>query len=510
MDMALLLGVDIGSSSVKAALLDAETGRALATAAAPDTEMEIRAPHPGWAEQDPDAWWGHLVDAVRRIRDRCPFDPDAVAAVGIGYQMHGLVLVDDAFRPLRPAIIWCDSRAVEAGNALAAEVGPDRCRAALRNLPGNFTAAKLRWVRDHEPDVFKRARLFLLPGDYIALKLTGEARTTTAGLSEAILWDYGRDTAADFVLDRLGASGLAPDRVPIFGPQGALTAGAAEALGLKAGTPVTYRAGDQPNNALSLNVRNPGEAAVTAGTSGVVYAVTDAAAHDPDGRVNTFVHVTHAPDAPRYGVLLCVNGTGILNSWLKRALGGGDGAGLTYEQMNALAAAAPPGADGLRLLPYGNGAERTLGNRDPGAALLNWHFNRHTLNHLLRAAQEGIVFALEHGLDVMRGMGLHVRTVRAGHANLFLSPLFAETFAATTGAAVELFDTDGAQGAARGAGIGAGLYADAAAAFAALRPLRRIEPDPDLRDACRAAYTDWTAAHARWIGARASCNSCPG
>jgi xylulokinase len=502
--MALLLGYDIGSSSVKAALLDAETGRAVAGAAAPDTEMDIRAPHPGWAEQDPEAWWGHLVDATRRLRSRTPFEPDAVAAVGIGYQMHGLVLVDAALRPLRPAIIWCDSRAVAAGEALAAELGPDRCRQTLLNLPGNFTAAKLRWVRDHEPDVLRRARAFLLPGDYVALKLTGEARTTATGLSEAILWDYGRDAVADCVLEQVGggAPGLLPDRVPIFGPQGTLTAGAAAELGLKVGTPVTYRAGDQPNNALSLNVLGPGEAAVTAGTSGVVYAVTDAAAHDPRGRVNTFVHVTHAPGNPRYGILLCVNGTGILNRWLKRALGGDDGR-LTYEQMNALAAEAPPGAEGLRLLPYGNGAERTLDNSDPGAALLNWRFNRHTRNHLLRAAQEGIVFALEHGLGAMREMGLCVRTVRAGNANLFRSQLFAETFAATTGAVVELFDTDGAQGAARGAGIGAGLYATADAAFAGLQPLRRIEPDPDLRRACRAAYTDWIGAHARWIGAGA-------
>lgn len=495
--MAWLLGYDVGSSSIKATLLDAETGSIVASATSPRTEMAIQVPQPGWAEQDPESWWQHIGEATREIQANISFDPNRVAAMGISYQMHGLVLVDKAHKPLRPAIIWCDSRAVATGERAAAALGAERCLESLLNLPGNFTASKLRWVKDNEPAVYAKAHRFMLPGDYIAMRLTGDVRTTCSGLSEGILWDYPNEARADFLLDHFGISPeLVPEQVPIFGNQGTLTATAAEALGLKAGTPVTYRAGDQPNNAFSLGVLNPGEAAVTAGTSGVVYGVGSSKTYDPRSRVNTFVHVNHAADRPRYGVLLCLNGAGILNSWLKHQLGDQE-APLTYARMDELAASVPPGSDGLRILPYGNGAERTLDNRDPGAALVQWHFNRHTRNHMLRAAQEGIVFALEYGLGVMRTMGMSIQTVRAGHANMFRSPLFAEVFATVTQATVELYNTDGAQGAARGAGLGSGLYADESEAFVGLRPLQRIEPNADLRTVYAEAYADWEGVMSR-------------
>lgn len=494
-----LLGFDLGSSFVKASLLDADTGRRVAAGSAPSSEMPIDAPQPGWAEQDPDAWWTYAVEAGRQALSVAGAPPDSVAAIGIAYQMHGLVVVDDEQRPLRPAIIWCDSRAVAAGEYAFLSIGSLTCFARLLNAPGNFTAAKLRWVQEHEPEVYARIHQVMLPGDYLAMRLTGQCATTASGLSEGIFWDYldagvSRDVLECFGFDER----LLPRRVPTFGIQGELGEAAAAALGLRPGVPVAYRAGDQPNNAFSLNVLEPGECAATAGTSGVVYAVGDQAIWDSDSRVNTFLHVNHTADAPRYGTLLCVNGTGAVNSWLKRLVA--DPAGISYEEMNRQAATVAPGADGLFLLPYGNGAERTLHNRDLGASLHGLSVVRHGSAHLFRAAQEGIVFALGYGVELLRGMGLEPRTVRAGHANMFLSPLFAQAFADVTLARVELFDTDGAQGAARGAGVGAGLYASPADAFAGLTRVRVVEPDPTGREVYANLYRQWRQILEREIG----------
>jgi xylulokinase len=488
--MALLLGYDVGSSSVKATLMEVETGRALAAATSPDKELEIIARQPGWAEQHPDTWWQHVKLATEKIKAKAPFDPGDVKAIGISYQMHGLVVVDKNQQVLRPAIIWCDSRAVAIGQKAAKDIGTRKCLRRLLNLPGNFTASKLKWVQDNEPKLYAKIHKMMLPGDFVAMKMTGEIRTTPSGLSEGIMWDFEKGRLADFVLDNYG---IAADLCV----QGGLTSAAAAELGLRAGTPISYRAGDQPNNALSLSVLKPGEVAVTAGTSGVVYGVTDRKNYDPKSRVNIFVHVNHTEKKPRYGVLLCVNGTGILNSWLKHNFAGGDG--LDYPQMNDLAAQVPTGAEGLVILPYGNGAERTLENRDIGASIHGWNFNIHQKPHVLRAAQEGIVFALNYGLHIMRDMGTKLKTVKAGNANMFLSPLFAEAFATITGATVELYNTDGSQGAARGAGLGAGLYQGPEDAFVGLEPVRTVTPNRQLRKAYQNAYGNWEAVLSRQL-----------
>ncbi|MCL5281233.1 MAG: FGGY family carbohydrate kinase [Planctomycetes bacterium] len=487
--MALLMGYDVGSSSIKATLMEAETGKALASATSPDRELEIIAKQPGWAEQHPDTWWQHVKLATERIKAKTQFDSCDVKAIGISYQMHGLVVVDKNQQVLRPAIIWCDSRAVPIGQKAAKDIGARKCLRRLLNLPGNFTASKLKWVRDNEPKLYTRIDKMMLPGDFVAMKMTGEIRTTPSGLSEGILWDFEKDQLADFVLDNYGISpDLVAATVPTFSIQGELTCAAAGELGLRAGTPISYRAGDQPNNALSLSVLQPGEIAVTAGTSGVVYGVTDKKNYDPKSRVNIFVHVNHTARKPRYGVLLCLNGTGILNSWLKHNFGDD---GLDYPQMNDLAAQVPVGSEGLVILPYGNGAERTLENRNIGGSLHGWNFNIHKKPHILRAAQEGIVFALNYGLQIMRDMGTRLKTVKAGNANMFLSPLFAEAFATITGAAVELYKTDGSQGAARGAGLGAGLYKGPEDAFVGLEPVRTVEPNKQLKKAYQGAYETW-------------------
>jgi xylulokinase len=491
--MALLLGYDVGSSSVKATLIEAETGKVLAIASSPEKELEIIAKKLGWAEQHPSIWWEHVKEATRKVASQIR-NPKSeirnVEAIGISYQMHGLVIVDKNKEVLRPSIIWCDSRAVQIGEKAARDIGRKKCLRRLLNFPGNFTASKLKWVMENEPKIYSKIYKIMLPGDWVAMKMTGQIRTTPSGLSEGIMWDFESDSLAEFVLENYGiCPELIAQTVPTFSIQGELTTEAANELGLKAGTKVSYRAGDQPNNALSLGVLEPGQIAVTAGTSGVVYGISSKKNYDRLSRVNIFVHVNHSKKKPRYGALLCLNGTGILNSWLKHNFVAGEG--IDYPQMNELASVVPVGSDGLVILPYGNGAERTLENRNIGASVHGWNFNIHKKAHFLRAAQEGIVFALNYGLGVMRGMGIKLQTVKAGNANMFLSPLFAEAFATVTKTTVQLYNTDGSQGAARGAGIGAGIYKGPQDAFIGLEPVRTIEPNKKLAAAYQEAYNRW-------------------
>ena len=484
-----LLGYDIGSSSVKASLVDAQSGQCVASAFYPKSEAPIKAVQAGWAEQAPDAWWQYLKDATADVLAQSHADKADIKAIGISYQMHGLVCVDKDLKPLRDAIIWCDSRAVPYGQRAFEALGSERCLSHLLNSPGNFTAAKLAWVRENEPELFAKIYKVMLPGDYIAARLSGTAATTVSGLSEGIMWDFVEDKPAQFLLDYFGIPAeMLADRVPTFGLQGEVNAAAAAELGLAEGTPITYRAGDQPNNALSLDVFEPGEAATTAGTSGVVYGVIDRVGYDPQSRVNTFAHVNHQASATRLGVLLCINGTGILNSWARRNVAP---TGIGYAEMNDLAAQAPIGAAGLSILPFGNGAERVLCNREVGASIHGINFNIHTQAHLLRAVQEGIVFSFAYGMEVMNAMGMDLKTIRAGKANMFLSPIFRDTLAGVTGATIELCDTDGSVGAARGAGMGAKIYADHREAFATLKKLQVIEPVAKDQAAYREAYERW-------------------
>ncbi|QMW03425.1 xylulokinase [Spirosoma foliorum] len=483
------LGFDLGSSSVKASLLDADSGKVVASAFFPQPEMVIQAPQPGFAEQQPEIWWQNACLASKAVMQQTNINPSDVKAIGISYQMHGLVVVDKEFNVLRPSIIWCDSRAVPYGNQAFDTLGHDRTLHHLLNSPGNFTAAKLAWVKANEPDVYAQVDKFMLPGDYLAARMTGDLVTTASGLSEGAFWDFQANQPAQFLLDYFGFdASLIPTIKPTFAPQGEITATAAAELGLAAGTPVTYRAGDQPNNAFSLNVLEPGQIAATAGTSGVVYGVSDQAKYDPKSRVNTFLHVNSQVETPRYGVLLCVNGTGILNSWLRNQV---LGRSIGYDDMNRLAHESPIGADGLVCLPFGNGAERMLENADLGASFHGLQLTRHGLPHIIRAAQEGIVFALYYGIQIMESVGVGLQTIRAGEANMFLSPLFRDTMANLTGATIELYNTDGAQGAARGAGLGLGFYKTAQEAFTGLHVTKTIEPDMRAQEAYRDAYGRW-------------------
>lgn len=484
-----LLGCDIGSSSVKVSIVDQDTGLTLASDFYPKEEAPIRATQPAWAEQDPDNWWEYLKIALKGALEKANISGDAIKAIGISYQMHGLVVVNKQMEVLRPSIIWCDSRAVQQGERAFKSIGEKQCLTHLLNSPGNFTASKLAWVKEYEPDLFRSIYKFMLPGDFIAMRMTGDIVTTVSGLSEGIFWDFKNNCVSEDLMNHYGFSqDLIADIRPTFGLQGEMLGSVAAELGLKKGTPVTYRAGDQPNNALSLNVLNPGEIAATGGTSGVVYGVNGKVNYDTLSRVNTFAHVNHSAEQTRLGVLLCINGVGILNSWMKRNVAP---EGISYHEMNDLADTVPVGAEGLSILPFGNGAERMLQNKQIHCSMHGLNFNIHKKAHLVRAAQEGIVFSFKYGMDIMNEMGIDIGVIRAGNANLFLSPIFRDALAGVTGAVIELYDTNGAVGAAKGAGLGAGIYKSAEEAFASLKKINVIEPDGLKADKYCGAYEIW-------------------
>lgn len=483
-----LLGYDVGTSSVKACILEAESGKVVASDFFPKQEAPIKSLRHGWAEQDPHSWWNSVVEVTRSVLSASNVDKYDIKAIGISYQMHGVVLIDSHDKVIRDSVIWCDSRGVPYGEKAVNDLGADTIMEEILNRPGNFTATKLAWIKENEPDSFNRIKKVMLPGDYIAFRMTGRCVTNPEGLSEYMLWDFKSETPSHRMLDYFGFSeDILPEVEATFGNQGELTEAAANELGLWKGLPVTYRAGDQPNNALSLNVFEPGEIASTAGTSGVVYGINGTLEYDSLSRVNNFAHVNHTKDNPRIGVMTCINGTGILNSWIKKNIAP---EGISYNEMNRLAAEVPVGSEGISILPFGNGAERVLENHDIGCSIHGINFNIHDKRHIYRAAQEGIVFAFMYGMEIMRDMGMEIKKIHAGHANMFLSSVFRGTLASVSNAVICLYDTDGAAGAARGAGLGAGIYKSREEAFDALKCIEIIYPSED-----RAPYLD---AYSRW------------
>ncbi len=492
----LLLGIDIGTSAIKASVVDSSNGLILASVQYPDTEREIKSIKPGWAEQSPGQWWSDLILAVQKAHSSKAYEPAAIGAIGIAYQMHGLVCVDKQRQVLRDSIIWCDSRAVATGNRAFESIGPENCLSNLLNSPGNFTASKLGWVKEREPQLYSRIDKIMLPGDFIAMKMTGEISTSVPALSEGIFWDFVKEELSDDVMTYFGFErSLIPPIKNVFSEHGKLWREAAEPLGLRIGIPVSYKAGDQPNNALSLQVLDPGEVAATAGTSGVVYAVSDQLRHDLFSRVNSFAHVNHTNGHRRLGVLLNINGTGILNRWVRTVTGNG----YTYQQMNELAMEIPPGAEGLSIFPFGNGAERMLNNRIIHAHVQGIDFNRHHHAHFFRAAQEGIAFAFRYGMDILRENAIHPSVIRAGKANMFQSKLFTEAFVNTIRVPVEFYATDGSAGAALGAGIGASVFTSPREAFRNSKPIETVEPrDPDTFEEL---YQNWKVNLKRQLNA---------
>lgn len=481
----LLLGIDIGTSSVKVSVVDAETKQCIASAYYPQTEAEIIAKQPGWAEQSPSSWWIYTIQAIKKCHSSFNYDPKNIKAIGISYQMHGLVCIDKNKNVIRDAIIWCDSRAVQTGNKALAAIGEEKCLSHLLNSPGNFTASKLAWVKENEPDVYGQIDKIMLPGDFIAMQLTGEVSTSIAALSEGMFWDFKNNQLSKDVMQYYGFDdSVIPAIKDVFTVHGLLNVRIAEELLLSKNISVSYKAGDQPNNAFSLNVLKPGEVAATAGTSGVIYAVSDTLFKDPQSRVNSFAHVNHTASKPSIGVLLCINGTGIMNKWIKQITG----SHISYDEMNSQAGMIAPGSNGLKLFPFGNGAERMLNNKIIGAAADSIDLNIHTATHIFRATQEAIAFAFRYGLDIMKENGLHPKVIKAGRANMFLSDVFTNAFVNATNTAVELYNNDGSVGAAIGAGIGAGLFI-AEDAFTAVKPLQTVVPGNTT--AYESLYQEW-------------------
>jgi xylulokinase len=481
----LLLGIDLGTSSVKVSVIDASNGKVMATAQHPEIEAAIISHQPGWAEQSPNQWWHDVKAAILKLHATGAYKPSDIGAIGIAYQMHGLVLVDSNQNVIRDSIIWCDNRAVALGEKAFETIGHNYCLTHLLNSPGNFTASKLAWVKQNEPEHYAQIHKMMLPGDFIAMKLTGEITTTIAALSEGMFWDFKNNCLSNEVMDYYG---LDAQHIPaiknVFDTHGYVTEHIASELGISKGIPVTYKAGDQQNNALSLNVLNPGEVAATAGTSAVIYAVSDSLQADTASRVNSFAHVNHTQEHNSIGVLLCINGAGISNSWMKNKMGAS-----SYNQMNALAASVAPGSDGVAVLPFGNGSERMLHNKNIGAHILGLDFNRHQAAHLFRAVQEGVVFAMQFGFKVLQQNGVQPTVIRAGKANMYLSDVFVDCFVNTLGVPLELYHTDGSKGAAIGAGYGAKVYATIEEAFVNSKPLTTIAPS---------ANTNYTEAYQNW------------
>lgn len=485
----LLLGYDIGSSSIKASLLNADTGKLVASAVSPSMEMKIDSPQIGWAEQHPETWWLHIKNATKELISKIPSQNFQIEAIGISYQMHGLVMVDKNYNVIYPSIIWCDSRAVEIGNKAFTDLGENYCLTNYLNSPGNFTASKLKWIKDNQPEVYKKIYKIMLPGDYAAMMLTDQIYTTVSGLSEGILWDFTKKEIAEKLINYFGfEKNLIPDIIPSFGIQGKLSDKASKELGLKSGIPVSYRSGDQPNNALSLNVLYPGEIAATAGTSGVIYGITDKNIFDTKNRVNTFAHVNYSKDKPINGVLLCINGTGIQYSWLKQNILNN---AFSYTELNNLASKIEIGSEGLQCFPFGNGAERVLENKDVSASFTGINFNIHKKEHLVRAAQEGIAFSFKYGFDIMKNIGMEFNIIKAGFSNLFQSKLFSEAFVNLCDVELQIYNTDGSQGAARGAGIGIGFYDSPKDAFKELRIIERMTPNESLKTKYNLHYQIW-------------------
>jgi xylulokinase len=482
----LLLGIDLGTSSIKVSIVESESQKCLVSVQYPEVETEIIALRTGWAEQSPETWWENIQQAILKANKSRLYDPKDIGAIGISYQMHGLVVVGKDQNVLRNSIIWCDSRAVEAGNDAFDAIGHERSLSHLLNSPGNFTASKLAWVKKNEPQIYEKISKIMLPGDFVAMKLTGDITTSVSSLSEGVFWDFKNNEVSKDVLNHFGfSSDLLPEIHPVFSDHGHVKSDIANKLGLKSGIPVTYKAGDQPNNALSLNVLKPGEVAATAGTSGVIYGVSDQLTYDPQSRVNTFAHVNYTDEKKRLGVLLCINGTGILNRWTKNILS----ADISYADMNTEAKQIPVGSNGLRVLPFGNGAERMLNNKIVGTHFHNIDLNLHSRAHIFRAVQEGIAFAFRYGLDIMRENKMNPTLIRAGRANMFLSDLFTDAFVNSTNVPVQFFNNDGSVGAALGAGIGSKEFKSPEDAFRNIKLGELIEPSHT--EEYETAYQEW-------------------
>ena len=477
---AYLLGIDASTTATKALLIDAQ-GDVVAVAA---TEYPFETPHPLWSEQDPALWWHAAVQSIRRLLSESGVAAADIAAVGLTGQMHGLVLLDENGTVLRPAILWNDQRTGEQCDEIRTILGKDR----LVQLTGNdaltgFTAPKILWVREHEPEIFARAKCFLLPKDYLRYRLTGDIATDRAGAAGTLLLDLASRDWSKAMLDGLGlpADFVAPTHE---GPQttGHISAAAAEATGLRIGTPVVAGGCDKAAGAVGVGAVREGIVSLALGTSGVVFATTNAPYFEPQGRLHAFCHAV--PNRWHLmGVMLSAAGS---LRWYRDTLAPGMG----YDELLAPAAEIMPGSEGLLFLPYLTG-ERTP-HPDP---LARGGFVgltvRHTKAHLTRAVLEGVAFGLRDSFELMKGIGLsaidQVRVSGGGARSALWRQILADVLD------TELVTVNTSEGAAYGAallaGVGAGIWPDVdAACDASIRVTGSTSPKTAAVDRYEAAY----------------------
>lgn len=433
------LGIDVGTSSVKVSIVG-EDGVILASATAPaSSERAINSPNPNWAEQNPEDWWEDAQQAILNLPLEARLQ---VEAIGIAYQMHGLVLVDSQFQPVRPSIIWCDGRNIQESQILAESLGLDALENRLLNKPGTLTLAKLAWVAEHEPETLAKAHTFGLPGDFIAYKLTGEWSTTKSGYSEMVGWDFGASIPFEEGFRKAGWKLPLPEARPNLEEGAPIQKVIAEKLGLPPSARVTYRAGDQPNNAFGLGVLQQGETAISAGTSGVLYGIGDSSPGLHEG-INRFLHVNS-----QIGVLMCLNGVGSALAFARRTWFQNQ----SYEALSELASQANP-ENCPYFFPFGNGAERILSER-AFSGFTELDFNRHNLPELARSVFEGIAFAYRLGSEKMEKAGCLSKVVNGTESGLLKSSFFAQLLANELQVELILSEGDGSTAAARGAALG--------------------------------------------------------
>jgi xylulokinase len=470
--MAFVLGIDVSTTATKAVLVD-EAGavRAIGTA-----DYDFLSPRPLWSEQRPELWWDGTQVAVRAALSGAGVRAEDVAAVGLTGQMHGLVLLDRDEQVLRPAILWNDQRTAAECELIRQLVGPER----LIQITGNdaltgFTAPKLVWVRDHEPEVWARVAHVLLPKDYVRLKLTGVHAVDVADGAGTLLFDLAQRTWSPEVT---GALGIDPAWLPptFEGPAvtGALSAAGAAATGLLAGTPVVAGGGDQAANGIGLGVIGPGTTALSLGTSGVVFAPTDRPIFDPLGRVHAFCH---AVPGRWHFMSVMLSAAGSLR-WFRDTLA----PGAAFGELAAAAGEVPAGSDGLVFLPYLSGERSPYPDPAARAAFVGLTLG-HDRRHLTRAVLEGVAFGLRDGLDLMIGAGMAAPAQIRASGGGIASPLWRQILADVLDAEIATVNTTegAASGAALLAAVGAGWYRDVESAVAALVVATpSADPGPDV------------------------------
>jgi xylulokinase len=481
-----LLGIDIGTSGTRAVVID---GQGQVISAATAEHVNFASPQLGWAEQDPEDWWGAATRAVQQCLAQANINPGDINGIGLTGQMHGLVALDKNDRVVRPAILWCDQRTSQECREITEELGAQQLIEFTANPALTvFTLPKIRWMQKHEPEVWSGVRSILLPKDYVRFRLTGSRATDVADASGTLLFDVAH---RQWSAPMLEVAGLHADLLPrVFESQqisGHVSEEAGRATGLRAGIPVVAGAGDQAAGAVGMGIVEPGAVSATIGTSGVVFAATAAPVRDPQGRIHTFCHAI--PNC--WHVMGVTQAAGLSLKWFREQFSAnGNSAVDSYDHLMEEAAKTPAGAEGLLWAPYLMG-ERTP-HLDPNArgALVGLTAG-HTRGHMIRAILEGVAFSLRDCLTIFSELQIPVASIRLGGGGA-RSPLWCQIQADIFGREVSVLQAEEgpAYGAALLAGVGVGAWPSVRnACEASVRVARRFEPDAERAAAMNRQYT---------------------